>query len=193
MSEISLPSVPPKRSISNAAILIIVLIALVVAGSFWLIMKTRQEIPPTPIVLTSTTPSDTPTPTTSLPSIITQIENWQSYTTSSASWDFGGECGMIPEVQDYILKANNGIVKELTLPGGTVLFFTPNYSNWSNEKMLSFAGDDFGYCGVGVPLPLRAYPDKILWEYACDQGGMYEPIQECLDAESAIQQYYSNK
>ena len=172
-------------------LIIIAILAVIIAGFFIFINK---KIPQTSPTVSSTSNQQSK-------DIEKEIENWSLYTRVSDQnlKKFGNDdaCGNTiagnKDFLNYENQAEAGDVYKLDLQNGVSLFYTPNYLNWTNNKLLSFSSEDMKICSIGWPAPLFAYPDKIVWGYIfC--GGVESPQTEaCSKTSDTITNYFNKK
>lgn len=91
--------------------------------------------------------------------IASEIEDWKLYQLSvrkiSLSSCDNKDMGLIEQ------QLNGASRSELNLHFGLVVLQTENPQQWSNEKFRSFS---ISNCNSDTFIPLRAYPDKLLWK-----------------------------
>ncbi|MFA5030020.1 MAG: hypothetical protein WC495_00315 [Patescibacteria group bacterium] len=125
-------------------------------------------------------------------------ENWSRYKLITDENDkmLGEYCGE-SAYNDLRVRAEAGSEYLLTLPGDVPLIWTPNYTDLTTKEFLALADDPNAVCGVGSIVPLKAYPDRLLW-YMGNCGGAlanegtaeYYEQQACMKTVDSVDTYF---
>jgi len=126
-----------------------------------------------------------------------KLEDWSEYildkNSSFAPYQQDPGCKAIDSWVDYYQRAKTGPVYRLNLLYGLYLEYTLNYEHWTAHQLLSFTDQDAGVCGVGGPLPVYAYSDKVLWLDGYCGGAGGSQCDENYELQNLIGNYFKEK